>query len=80
MKHYLDVAKSNPFPPLPRIGVARADEVTDEDAVPVDELVPVETDVRVVDGEAGQFPGELFSSVVRFHSSEVNFRTGKLLA
>ena len=76
MKHYLNVAKSNPLPPLPRIGVARSDEVTDEDAVPVDELVPVETDIRVVDGEAGQLPGELFSGVVRFHSSEVNFRTG----
>ena len=61
MKRYLNVAKSNPLPPLPRIGVARADEVTDEDSVPVDELVPVETDIRVVDGETGQFPGVLVS-------------------
>ena len=51
---YLDVAESDPPPRLRRISVACADEVTEEIAVAVDELVSVETNIRVVDREAGQ--------------------------
>ena len=51
---YLDVAESDPPPRLPRVSVACADEVTEEIAVAVDELVSVETGVGVVDREAGQ--------------------------
>ena len=61
---YLDVAESDPPPRLPRISVARADEVTEEIAVAEHELVPVETNIRVVDREAGQLSRELMSIVV----------------
>ena len=64
---YLDVAESDPPPRLRRISVACADEVTEEIAVAIHELIPVETNIRVVDGEAGQLPRELLSIVVRFY-------------
>ena len=72
---YLDVAESDPPPRLRRISVACADEVTEEIAVAVDELVAVETNIRVVDREAGQLPRELLSIILRFHNVEGYFTT-----
>ena len=70
---YLNIAIANPLPLLPRIGVARADHVADEVAVSVDEFLPMESDIRIVDGKAGQFPGWLYSTIVRFHGSDMDF-------